>query len=87
MFSSVRKIVTTDFEALYAYKCGEYQRCLQLSTDNVRTLIDVAGIAIPATSACVFTHPELVQLMDDDIVSLTGLMLIVKKSVVQGRPK
>jgi len=28
-FSSVVEIVTTDFEALYAYKCGDYQRCLQ----------------------------------------------------------
>jgi len=28
-FSAVTEIVTTDFEALYAYKCGEYQRCLQ----------------------------------------------------------
>jgi len=31
-FGSVFKFVTTDYEALYAYKCGEYQRCLQLST-------------------------------------------------------
>ena len=29
---SIVTIVTTDFEALYAYKRGEYQRCLQLST-------------------------------------------------------
>jgi len=27
-FSSVATIVTTDFEALYAYKRGDYQRCL-----------------------------------------------------------
>ena len=33
------RIATTDFEALYAYKCGEYQRCFQLSTHNVRTLV------------------------------------------------
>jgi len=37
-FGSLYTIVTTDYEALYAYKCGEYQRCLQLSTDNVRTI-------------------------------------------------
>jgi len=36
-FGSVATIVTTDFEALYAYKCGDYQRCLQLSTQNVYT--------------------------------------------------
>jgi len=33
-------VSTTDFEALYAYKHGQYQRCLHLSTHNVRTLTD-----------------------------------------------
>ena len=32
---SVAVIVTTDYEALYAYKRGDYQRCLRLSTHNV----------------------------------------------------
>ena len=31
-FSAVVTVVTTDFEAVYAYKRGDYQRCLQLST-------------------------------------------------------
>jgi len=47
-FGSVAPIVTTDFEALYAYKRGGYQQCLQLSTQNVHTLlyaVDVPGIA------------------------------------------
>ena len=74
MFNSVCKVVTTDFEALYAYKCGEYQRCLQLSTHNVHTLIHAQGIS------CVFAYPEFIQLMDDDIVSLIGLTLIVNPS-------
>ena len=34
-FGSVATIVTTEFEAIYAYKRGDYQRCLQLSTQNV----------------------------------------------------
>ena len=34
-------IVTTDFEAMYAYKRGDYQRCLQLSTQNVHKLWNV----------------------------------------------
>jgi len=70
-FGSVVTIVTTDFEALYAYKRGDYQRCLQLSTQNVRTLLyadDMPDVA---------TLPEFLQLMDDDIVSLTALTLIV----------
>ena len=70
-FGSVFGIVTTDFEALYTYKRGDYQRCLQLSTHNVRTLIRFKGIST------VFTYPEYIQLMGDDIVSLIGLTLIV----------
>jgi len=64
-------IVTTDFEALYAYKCGDYQRCLQLSTQNLCTLWYAVRMSdIP-------TFPEFIQLLDDDIVSLTALTLIV----------
>ena len=74
LFSLVGGIVTTDFEALYAYKCGEYQRCLQLSTQNVHMLIGVKDMP------SVFCYPEFMQLMDDDIASLVGLTLIVNPS-------
>jgi len=80
-FGSVVKIVTTDFEALYAYKRGNYQRCLQLSTQNVHTLWYAKhGITV-------LTFPELIDLLDDDIVSLTALTLIVnpKCREVHGR--
>jgi len=70
-FGSVATIVTTDFEALYAYKHGDYQRCLQLSTQNVHTLLDAVLMRYIATL------PEFVQLLDDDIVSLIALTLIV----------
>ena len=67
---SVATIVTTDFEALYAYKHGDYQRCLQLSTQNVHTLLYAHRMQnVP-------TFPEFIQLLDDDIVSLTALTLI-----------
>jgi len=67
----VATIVTTDFEALYAYKRGDYQRCLQLCTQNVHTLWYAERVVtIP-------TFPEFAQLMDDDITSLTALTLIV----------
>jgi len=70
-FGSVATIVTTDFEALYAYKHGDYQRCLQLSTQNVRTLLYGGRMTdVP-------TYREFIQLLDDDIVSLTALTLIV----------
>ena len=63
-FGSIVTIVTTDFEALYAYKHGDYQRCLQLSTQNVHTLL----YAVPMFS--IVTLPVFTELMDDDIVSV-----------------
>ena len=70
-FASVGMIVTTDFEALYAYKRGDYQRCLQLSTQHVHALLYAVDMSI------VPTHREFIQLMDDDIVSLVALTLII----------
>ena len=72
-FSSVVAIVTTDFEAPYAYKRGDYQRCLQLSTQNVRKLLHSPFIYIPYISKC----PETFQFLDNDIFSLTALIVIV----------
>jgi len=70
-FGSVVTIVTTDFEALYAYKRGDYQQCLQLSTQSVHMLL----YAVRMPGIC--TLPVFIQLLDDDIVSLTALTLIV----------
>ena len=70
-FGSLVAIITTDFEALYAYKRGDYQRCLQSSTRNVDTLL----YAVDPSS--VLALSEFIQLMDDDIVALTALTLIV----------
>jgi len=63
-FGSEVVIVTIDFEAMYACKLGEYQRCLQLSSQNVHTLI--GGGIMPD----VLTHSEFIQLMDDDLCLL-----------------
>jgi len=71
-FGSLMKIVTTDFEAMYAYKCGE--RCLQLSTQNVHTLIGDLDLSF------VFTYSELIQLLDDGLVCLIGLTLLEDRS-------
>jgi len=73
-FGSLGTIATTDFEALYAYKRGDYQWCLHLSTRNVRTLLDGHDI-MPAH---MLAFPMFIQLLDDDIVSLTALTLIIK---------
>jgi len=73
-FCYVAMIVTTDFEALYAYKRGDYQHCLQLSTQNVHTLLWVSRM--PGFS----TYPEFLHLLDDDIISLTALTQIVDRN-------
>jgi len=70
-------VVATEFEALYAYKYGEYQRCLRLAADGVWKLIGpVEGR--PGISEQLYAHPELIQLMDDDLASLIGLTVIVQ---------
>jgi len=74
-FGSVSTIFTTDFEALYAYKCGDYQRCLLLSMQDIGALL--ASVDSPTIS----TYPQFIQLLDDDIVSLTALTLIVNPKV------
>ena len=77
-FGSEATIVTTDFEALYAYKRGDYQRCLQLSTQNAHTLLYATGMPN------IHTYPEFIQLLDDEIVALTALTLIVSPSCRYG---
>jgi len=70
-FGSLSTIVTTDFEALYAYKRSNYQQCLQLSAQNVHTLLSAVNMPIISIS------PDFIQFLDDDIVSLTAQMLMV----------
>ena len=77
-FGSVATIVTTDIKALYAYKRGDYQQCLELSTHNVHSLLKFDFL--PSISI----FPEFVQLLDDDIVSLTALTLIVNPECREG---
>ena len=64
-----------DFRALYAYKCGQYKHCLQMSMHSVSALA-VNRVDID-TYLCLPLIPECIQLLDDDIVSLIGLVLIV----------
>ena len=75
-FGVEEAIITTDFEALSSFKHGQYQRCLQLSTQNVRRLV---GRPAPCLSL-VILRPEFTQLMDDDIVSVLALTFIVDPS-------
>ena len=45
-----------------------------VSTHAVHTLINVEGVS------CIVAYPEFIQLMDEDIVSLTGLTMIINPS-------
>jgi len=69
--------MTTDFEALYSYKRGDYQRCLQMSTRNAFTLLYTRCLS--SISVC----PEFVQLLDDDIVSLIALTQVINPECKQ----
>ena len=70
--------VTPDLEALCAYKYGQYERCLQLSIRDVRSLI-----INKYNCLCISIVPELTQLMDGDLTSLIGLAALVNSSRVQ----
>jgi len=64
----VKELVTAEFDVLYAYKCGEYDRCLRLA-ENVRNVCHPIEL---------YMYPEVIQLLDDDLVSLIGLTWIIK---------
>ena len=73
---SYAKVVTHDFQALYAYKCGQYQACLQLSMYSVhKMIVDIDYTVLWPISF----YPELIQLLDDDIASLIGLVTLAKR--------
>jgi len=74
--SHLATIVTTDFEALYAYKRGDYQRCLQLSTENVQTLLSGVCMGYIVNVVLVTIFRDFIQLLDDDIVSLITLAIL-----------
>ena len=69
--------VLPDFKALYAYKCGQYQQCLQLAMYSARKLFD--GIDHVVSLPILWFFPELIQLLDDDIASLIGLITLAKR--------
>ena len=68
---SVVTIITSDFEAMYAYKRGNYQQCLQLCTQNFHALLH----AVYDTDVSIF--PGFVQWLDDDIISLISLTQVI----------
>lgn len=75
-FGSVVTMVTTDFQTLYAYKNGDYQQCLQLCKEHVGELFRAVD------EVFILIFPSLMQLLDDDMVSLISLIRIANPKSV-----
>jgi hypothetical protein len=70
-FSSVRHIVTNDFQAMYAYKCRLYEECFYLCEKKFYWLqhVDI-GATIYVFRVM---KSDLLHLVDDECLSLIGL--------------
>ena len=66
-------IVTTDYEAMYAYRCGEFEKCLQFCEKHVRKLQSTKI----ATPVCNVPSTDLLLLLDDKCMSLVGLTVVL----------
>jgi hypothetical protein len=66
--SSIGQIVTSDFQAIYAFKCGSYDKCLSLCEKNVVYLLQGSSSRVMRV-----TDSDLLHLMDDESLSLIGL--------------
>jgi Mab-21 protein len=69
-FSYVCQIVTSDFQAMYAYKFGLYELCLSLCENNVVSLLQGSAIK---PNVMMVEESDLLDLMDDESLSLIGL--------------
>ena len=67
----------SDFIALYLYRCQFYEECELMCRQVVRRLIDADSCNVPRLS---IVYHEFLQLMDDDVVSLIGLTLLIRKT-------
>ena len=64
-------MVTSDYQSMYAYKCGFYEQCLRFCERNVEYILS-ARVAQPAR---VFSsvYSDVMLLLDDDCMSFIGL--------------
>jgi hypothetical protein len=68
-YGPLANIIGSDYEAMYAYKCGEHERCNYLCQQNVFQLQNVTE-QFPVFYVL---SSDLVLLADDDCLSLIGL--------------
>ena len=69
--SSERCPLLNEFEVLYAYKCGLIEECLEICRNNVSTIL---GADVPEYQRYFITYPELLSLLDSELVSLIGII-------------
>ena len=66
--------VVNEFEALYAYKCGLFEECLDTCRRNVNILLrDGCWVYYVYNVA----HPEMLYLLDGELVSLFGIIRLL----------
>jgi len=67
----------SDLIALYLYRCQLYEQCNHLCQQRIHDLIGADSCDIPRVS---IMYHEFIELMDDDVVSLFGLTLLLRKT-------
>ena len=73
-------VFITYFEPLNLYRCCLYEKCLQICREIALKMINSCGVCVPLMST---TYCEFVQLMDTDLVSLMGLMILVNPDITR----
>jgi hypothetical protein len=70
-YQSMCRIATNDIEAMYAYQCGQYEQCLQISQQIVGSLWhQIFHLEVPIFGC-------MTPLMNDGMVSLCALVLLL----------
>jgi len=84
MLPRVAEVATVDtlgdFPALRLYRCQLYERCTRLCQ---RTVVEIIGGRLSRASRLSFMYHEFVRLMDDNIVSLVGMVALADRLQTQ----
>jgi len=65
--------IMNEFEALYAYKCGAFEECLEMCRNRVTALLPVGCAQVYFVK-----YPELLCLLDGELVPLYGLLRLLR---------
>jgi len=71
--------IINEFEALYAYKCGLYERCLELCQSYLNMSIHPDFLKLQLFPVLA---PEMLTLLDGELVSLFGVMRLIDPGVL-----